>query len=177
MWSSCNIYRALIHRWQVFFSATPLPFTKPEVPFFLSHLLFFFLMPFEFQRKPTTLIYLAEKGEGAVMMLSFPSTVYSASPISSFFTPSFFLHWLRLWCFLTRLLHFSDGKVGLNPESLRQDVTILLWRISLLKTSLNSSWCCKVSERLFAVGPSVMLLGRLCSCQAGFYRLLTLAQL
>lgn len=42
MWSSCNIYRALIHRWQVFFSATCpplLPSTHPSKArgfFFLS---------------------------------------------------------------------------------------------------------------------------------------------
>lgn len=39
MWSSCNIYRALIHRWQVFFSPPP---PTSEVLFFF--LMFFFLL-------------------------------------------------------------------------------------------------------------------------------------
>lgn len=61
MWSSCNIYRALIHRWQVFFSApTPTPPSQRFVFFF------FFFFPFEFQRKPTTTLkYLSVREGGA----------------------------------------------------------------------------------------------------------------
>lgn len=146
MWSSCNIYRALIHRWQVFFSAAPPPhlsshttttpptLPKSEVSFFnlFFLLLFFCLSPFEFQRKPTTLKYQTGKEKG--WWGGFGTVEFSRSPPLCPHHPTVPLHLLRrslrsgfgLWCFFlffffifTHLLRFRGGKWALIQTSLR----------------------------------------------------------
>lgn len=144
------------------------PLPKSEVSFF--NLCFFFvfffpscLSPFEFQRKPTTLKYQTgkEKGWWGGFSCSPPLCPhYPAVPLhllrrslrSGFGLWCFFLYFLFFFCIFTHLLRFSGGKVGLNPDFFEAREMILLWRIGPLKTSLNSSWCCKVTENLLRAG-------------------------
>lgn len=137
---------------------------------FLFLICFFFsfflscLSPFEFQRKPTTLKYQTGKEKGwwggfgdcEVFLLSSslppppyrPLSIFSVAPSA----PALGCDVFFIFFIFTHLLRFSGGKVGLNPDFFEAREMILLWRIGPLKTSLNSSWCCKVTENLLRAG-------------------------
>lgn len=87
------------------------------------------------------------------LLLSAPTTppslsIFSVAPSAPALGCDVFLFFF----IFTHLLRFSGGKVGLNPDFFEAREMILLWRIGPLKTSLNSSWCCKVTENLLRAG-------------------------